>query len=160
MSSDPIPEDETPEIDDGTLSEVIRKPTRTAGDLSEMAEGSAEIATEDVARDLEAAASTSRTVTERELLEEVLERVNELAESVRRMERHSDEISQLSERISKIERKIASSPSPRNVDSSPPVEPAVPPGLKPPPVNPPSPPPPLKPPAPSKGVPTDPANEQ
>jgi hypothetical protein len=159
MSSDPIPEDETPEIDDATLSEVIRKPTRTAGDLSEMAEGSAEITTEDAVRDLEAAASTARTATERDLLEEVLGRVNELAESVRRMERHSDEISQLTERVSKIERKIASSPSARNVDSSPPVEPAVP-GLKPTPVNPPSPPPLLKPPAPSKGVPTDPATER
>jgi hypothetical protein len=154
MSSEPIPEDETPEIDDETLSEVIRKPTRTAGDLSEMAEGSAEITTEDVARDLEAAASTPRTATERDLLEEVLGRVNELAESVRRMERRSDEIGQLSERVSKIEREIASSPSPRNVDSSPLVEPAVSPGPKPTPVNPPFPP------APRKGVPTDPANEQ
>jgi hypothetical protein len=29
--------DEGPEIDDKTISEVVRKPTRTAGDLSEVA---------------------------------------------------------------------------------------------------------------------------
>jgi hypothetical protein len=31
---------EQPEVDDRTLSDVIRKPTRTSGDLSEVAEGS------------------------------------------------------------------------------------------------------------------------
>jgi hypothetical protein len=78
MSSDPIPEDESLEIDDETLSDVIRKPTRTAGDLSEVAEGSAEITTEDIARDLESVASKSRTQTERELLEELLRRVDRI----------------------------------------------------------------------------------
>jgi hypothetical protein len=41
MSSKPIPDDEQPEVDDGTLSEVVRRPTRTAGDLSEVAEATA-----------------------------------------------------------------------------------------------------------------------
>ena len=48
--------DERPEIDDKTISEVVRKPTRTAGDLSEVAGGPAGITTENVARDLETAA--------------------------------------------------------------------------------------------------------
>jgi hypothetical protein len=78
MSSDPIPEDENPEIDEGTISEVIRKPTRTAGDLSEVADGSAEITTEDVARDLESVASKSRSSTDRKLLEELLRRVERI----------------------------------------------------------------------------------
>jgi hypothetical protein len=125
MSSEPIPQDGNPEIDDGTLSDVIRKPTRTAGDLSGVAEGSAEITTEDVARDLESVAMKARTQTE-ELLEELLERVGELAESVRRMERYNEEISQLTERVSRVERKIASSPVHGTSISSPPVEPAVP----------------------------------
>jgi hypothetical protein len=34
MSSTPISDDEHPEVDDETLSEVVRRPTRTAGDLS------------------------------------------------------------------------------------------------------------------------------
>jgi hypothetical protein len=80
MSSDPIPEDENPEIDDGTLSDVIRKPTRTAGDLSEVAEGAAGLTTEDVVRDLESVASKSRTQTERVLLEDLLRRVERIEE--------------------------------------------------------------------------------
>jgi hypothetical protein len=78
MSSEPIPQDGNPEIDDGTLSDVIRKPTRTAGDLSEVAEGSAEITTEDIARDLEAVASQSRAASDRELLEDLLRRVERI----------------------------------------------------------------------------------
>jgi hypothetical protein len=78
MSSEPIPQDGNPEIDDGTLSDVIRKPTRTAGDLSEVAEGSAEITTEDIARDLESVASTSRARTDRELLEDFIRRVERI----------------------------------------------------------------------------------
>ena len=78
MSSDLIPEDESPEIDDGTVSEVIRKPTRTAGDLSEIADSSAGLTMEDVARDLESVASRSRTATERELLEDLLRRVERI----------------------------------------------------------------------------------
>jgi hypothetical protein len=38
MSSDPISNDEHPEVDDEALSEVVRRPTRTAGDLSEVAD--------------------------------------------------------------------------------------------------------------------------
>jgi hypothetical protein len=78
MSSDPIPEGEHPEIDDGTLSEVIRKPTRTAGDLSEVADSSSGITAEDIARDLESVASKSRTPSESELLEELRRRVERI----------------------------------------------------------------------------------
>jgi hypothetical protein len=78
MSSEPIPQDGNPEIDDGTLSDVIRKPTRTAGDLSEVAESSVGITTEDVSRDLESVASRSRTQSERELLENLIRRVERI----------------------------------------------------------------------------------
>jgi hypothetical protein len=80
MSSDPISDDEHPEIDDGTLSEVVRRPTRTAGDLSEVADASAGITTEDLARDLEAVASRPGVRTERELLEDLLRRVRRIEE--------------------------------------------------------------------------------
>ena len=76
MSSEPA--GESPEIDDGTISEVIRKPTRTAGDLSEIVEGPAGLTTEDLDRDLESVASKSRTQTESELLEELLRRVERI----------------------------------------------------------------------------------
>lgn len=39
------------------FSEYVRRPTRTAGDLSEVAEATAGITTDDLARDLEAEAS-------------------------------------------------------------------------------------------------------
>jgi hypothetical protein len=78
MSSTPISDDEHPEVDDETLSEVVRRPTRTAGDLSEVAEASAGITTEDLARDLEAVASRPGVQTERELLEDLLRRVERI----------------------------------------------------------------------------------
>jgi hypothetical protein len=78
MSSEPMPQGGNPEIDNGTLSDVIRKPTRTAGDLSEVADSSAGITTEDVSRDLESVASKSRTQTERALLEDLLRRVERI----------------------------------------------------------------------------------
>jgi hypothetical protein len=81
MTSDPVPENSNPEIDEGTISEVIRKPTRTAGDLSEIADGPAGLATEDLAPDLESAAFKSRTPTDSELLEQLLRRLE-------RIERH------------------------------------------------------------------------
>lgn len=71
MSSDPSTSDEE-------FSDFVRRPTRTAGDLSEVAEGSAEITTEDVARDLESIASKSRTQTDRELLQSLLRRVERI----------------------------------------------------------------------------------
>ena len=80
MSSTPT-SDEFPEVDDETLSEVVRRPTRTAGDLSEVADASPGITTEDLARDLEAVASRPGVPTERELLVELLRRVE-------RIERH------------------------------------------------------------------------
>ena len=78
MSSDPESEDEFPEVDEGTLSEVVRRPTRTAGDLSEVADASPGITTEDLARDLEAVASRPGVQTERELLEDLLRRVRRI----------------------------------------------------------------------------------
>jgi hypothetical protein len=78
MSSEPISDDENPKIDDEgaiglrtefdpeepigeAVSEVIRKPTRTAGDLSE-----------------ESVALKSWTARERELLEDLLRRVERI----------------------------------------------------------------------------------
>jgi hypothetical protein len=80
MSSNPESEDEFPEVDDETLSEVVRRPTRTAGDLSEVANASPGITTEDLARDLEAVASRPGVQTERELLEDLLRRVRRIEE--------------------------------------------------------------------------------
>jgi hypothetical protein len=78
MSSDPT-SDEQPEVDDGTLSEVVRRPTRTAGDLSEVAEAAPGITTEDLASDREAAAKTGEP-SERELLLEILWRLRRIEE--------------------------------------------------------------------------------
>ena len=78
MSAEPIPHDGNPELDDGTISDVIRKPTRTAGDLSEIAEGTAGLTTEDLARDLESVASKSRSPTESEQLEDLRRRVERI----------------------------------------------------------------------------------
>jgi hypothetical protein len=80
MSDESTSEDEQPEVDTGTLSEVVRRPTRTAGDLSEVADASPGITTEDLARDLEAVASRPGVQTERELLEDLLRRVRRIEE--------------------------------------------------------------------------------
>ena len=80
MSSDPMSADEQPEIDDRTLSEVVRRPTRTAGDLSEVADASPGITTEDLARDLEAVASKRGDPTDSELLANLLRRVERIEE--------------------------------------------------------------------------------
>ncbi len=80
MSSDPMSADEQPEIDDRTLSEVVRRPTRTAGDLSEVADASPGITTEDLARDLEAVASKRGVPTDSELLANLLRRVERIEE--------------------------------------------------------------------------------
>jgi hypothetical protein len=79
MSSDPI-SDEPPEVDDETLSDVVRRPTRTAGDLSEVADASAGITTEDLARDLEAVASKRGVQNDSELLADLLRRVERIEE--------------------------------------------------------------------------------
>lgn len=81
MSSDPM-SDEEPEVDDGTLSEVVRRPARAAGDLSEVADASPGITTEDLARDLETVAAKPGVPTERELLEEILRRVRRIEEQL------------------------------------------------------------------------------
>jgi hypothetical protein len=80
MSLDPISDAEHPDVDDETLSEVVRRPTRTAGDLSEAADASPGITTEDLARDLEAIASKRGVSTESELLTELLRRVERIEE--------------------------------------------------------------------------------
>jgi hypothetical protein len=64
------------------FSEYVRRPTRTAGDLSEVAEATAEITTEDLARDLETAASKQGALTDRELLADLLERLKRIEEHV------------------------------------------------------------------------------
>jgi hypothetical protein len=71
-------DDEHPEVDDETLSEVVRRPTRTAGDLSEVADASPGITTEDLARDLEAVASKRGALPENELLADLLKRVERI----------------------------------------------------------------------------------
>lgn len=76
MSSQPG--DDYPELDDETLSDVVRRPTRTAGDLSEVADGLAGITPEDVAHDLGSVASESHTPTDSELLQELLRRVERI----------------------------------------------------------------------------------
>jgi hypothetical protein len=81
MSSGPMSDDEHLEVDEETLFEVVRRPTRTAGDLSEVADASPEITTEDLARDLEAVASKREVRTESELVADLLRRVE-------RIERH------------------------------------------------------------------------
>jgi hypothetical protein len=80
MSSDPISDDEQAAVDDGTLSEVVRRPTRTAGDLSQVADASPGITTKDLARDLETVASKQGAPTETELLADLLERVRRIEE--------------------------------------------------------------------------------
>jgi hypothetical protein len=60
------------------LSEYVRRPTRTAGDLSEVADASPEITTENLTGDLEAVASQQRTPTERELLADLLKRLKRI----------------------------------------------------------------------------------
>jgi hypothetical protein len=80
MSADSTSEDAQPEVDAETLSEVVRRPTRTAGDLSEVADASPGITTEDLARDLEAVASKQGVRTESELLADLLQRVQRIEE--------------------------------------------------------------------------------
>jgi hypothetical protein len=68
------------EADEEAVSEVVRKPTKTAGDLSQLADGLPGITTEDLARDLETVASKQGAPTERELLADLLERVKRIEE--------------------------------------------------------------------------------
>jgi hypothetical protein len=81
MSSTPT-SDDFPEVDEEMLSEVVRRPTRTAGDLSEVADASPGITTEDLARDLEAVASKQGVPTESELLADLLRRVERIEEQL------------------------------------------------------------------------------
>ena len=79
MSSDPRLDDEQPEVDDRTLSDVFERPIKTAGDLSEAADAAPGVTTEDLARDLEAAAKAG-VPSERELLLEILWRLRHVEE--------------------------------------------------------------------------------
>ena len=82
MSSDPrSAEDEQPEVDDGTLSEVFQQPIKAAGDLSEVADAFTGMTTDDLARDLEAAAKAG-VPSERELLLEILWRLRRVEEHI------------------------------------------------------------------------------
>jgi hypothetical protein len=47
---DSTSDDEQPEVDDEALSEVVRRPTRSADDLSEVADAAPGITTDDLAR--------------------------------------------------------------------------------------------------------------
>ena len=76
---DPPSDDEQPEVNDEALSEVFQQPIKAAGDLSEVADVSPGITTEDLSRDLEAAAK-SGVPSERELLLEVLWRLRRIEE--------------------------------------------------------------------------------
>jgi hypothetical protein len=69
-----------PSTSDEEFSDFVRRPTRTAGDLSEVANASPGITTEDLARDLEAVASRPGVQTERQLLEDLLRRVRRIEE--------------------------------------------------------------------------------
>jgi hypothetical protein len=75
----PPSDDEQPEVNDETLSEVFQQPIKAAGDLSEVADASSGITTEDLARDLEAAAKAG-VPSERELLLEILWRMRRIEE--------------------------------------------------------------------------------
>jgi hypothetical protein len=74
-------DDEQPEVNDETLSEVFQQPIKAAGDLSEVADASSGITTEDLARDLEAAAKAG-VPSERELLLEILWRLRRIEEQL------------------------------------------------------------------------------
>jgi hypothetical protein len=134
MSSDPRSDDEQLEVDDGTLSEVVQRPIRTAGDLSEAADASPGITTEDLARDLEAVASKPGVPTERELLQQILWRLERIEEQLEKgvpqvppsRERRSfeDMLSELRESVRRIERKIHSSSVRRDIHGQGPVLPA------------------------------------
>jgi hypothetical protein len=72
MSSAPPSDDEFPIQDDETLSELVRTPSRTSGDLQQHA---------DLEDDLEPAADfEERTPTNREMLAELLQRVRRIEE--------------------------------------------------------------------------------
>jgi hypothetical protein len=112
----PMSDDEQSEVDDKTVSEVVRKPTRAAGDLSEAAGASAEITLEELLRrvhrieehlgigdPLGQRSPESPSAVERRSSEDML---SELTDRIRRIERSSDD---LRERVSRIERKTDTS---------------------------------------------------
>jgi hypothetical protein len=77
------PEGKIDEADEA-VSEVVRKPIRTAGDLSEVADASPGIITDDLARDLETLTSKPGAPSERELLLEILWRLRRIEDSPKR----------------------------------------------------------------------------
>jgi hypothetical protein len=75
LQSEPVRLEDT--LDEET-SEYVRRPTRTAGDLSDVADASPGVTTADLARDLEAVASKRGVQTESELLADLLRRVERI----------------------------------------------------------------------------------
>jgi hypothetical protein len=80
VSSDLTSSEEQPEVDDGTLSDVLQQPIKAAGDLSEVADAAESKTTDDLARDLEAVASKAGVPTAWEMIEEILQRVRRIEE--------------------------------------------------------------------------------
>jgi hypothetical protein len=74
------PEEPIGEADDEAVFEVVLKPTRTAGDLSELADDSPGYTMEDYERDLEPVVPKPPVPTQRELLVELLRRVRRIEE--------------------------------------------------------------------------------
>ena len=103
LSDDPVSDDEQPEADDETVSEVVRKPTRTAGDLSEAAGASAGITLEELLRrvqrieELLGIGSTGSQATP------IAKVINDLKASVRRLAQNISSSSVSSETDRQIE---------------------------------------------------------
>jgi hypothetical protein len=70
---DDLADDELPQYDDGTLSDIVRKPTRAAADLDQNA---------DLEDDLDAVLTDERAPTDREMIKEILERVGRIEEKL------------------------------------------------------------------------------
>jgi len=70
---DDLADDELPRYDDGTLSDIVRKPTRAAADLDQYA---------DLEDDLDAVLADERAPTDREMIKEILERVRRIEEKL------------------------------------------------------------------------------
>lgn len=70
---DDLADDELPQYDDGTLFDIVRKPTRAAADLDQYA---------DLEDDLDAVLADERAPTDREMIKEILERVRRIEEKL------------------------------------------------------------------------------
>ena len=68
-NDDDLADDELPQYDDGTLSDIVSKPTRAAADLDQYA---------DLEDDLDAVLADEPAPTDREMIKEILERVRRI----------------------------------------------------------------------------------